>query len=165
MTGSFDEFYGSERSRVIAVVFALSGSRPAAEELTQEAFLRAHAKWSELSQYDRPDQWVRRVAVNLAVSAFRRRMAERRAVDRMSAWRPPVVDELAVPSADVWAAVRALPRRQRQVVVLTYVDDLPASDVAQVLGIAEPTVRALLFRARSRLAATLGEPEPEEVLP
>jgi RNA polymerase sigma-70 factor (sigma-E family) len=165
MTGSFEDFYRDERARVLAVVFALCGSRPAAEELTQEAFIRAHAKWSDLSNYDRPDQWLRRVAVNLAVSAFRRRMAERRAVDRMTGWRPPVVDELAAPSADVWAAVRNLPRRQREVVVLTYVDDRPAVDVARILGIAEPTVRSLLHRARTRLAAKLGEPEPEEVLP
>ena len=165
MTGSFEDFYRDERARVLAVVFALCGSRPAAEELTQEAFIRAHAKWADLSNYDRPDQWLRRVAVNLAVSAFRRRMAEGRAVDRMTAWRAPVVDELAAPSADLWAAVRALPRRQKEVVVLTYVDDLPAVDVARILGIAEPTVRSLLHRARTRLAAKLGEPEPEEVFP
>ena|ERR1700730_15759328 len=165
MGRSFEDFYRYERTRVIAIIFALSGSGAVAEELTQEAFMRAGARWASLSDYDYPDQWVRRVAVNLAVSAFRRRSAERRALGRMSTWRPPVVDEVTSSTAEVWNAVRALPRRQAQVIALTYVEDLPAKEVAKILGIAEPTVRTLLHRARARLAVALGELEPEESRP
>ena len=165
MGRSFEDFYRYERTRVIAIIFALSGSGAVAEELTQEAFMRAGARWASLSDYDYPDQWVRRVAVNLAVSAFRRRGAERRALGRMSTWRPAVVDEVTSSTAEVWDAVRALPRRQAQVIALTYMDDLPAREVAKILGIAEPTVRTLLHRARARLAVALGELEPEESRP
>jgi len=63
----------------------------------------------------------------------------------------------------VRAAVLQLPARQRAVVVLHYLDDLPVSEVAAVLGCSEGTVKTHLHRARRALAGTLGEPIGEEV--
>jgi RNA polymerase sigma-70 factor (ECF subfamily) len=150
---------------VLAGVFALCGDAAVAEELTQEAFLRAHQHWERIGHYDQPELWVRRVALNLATSWFRRRAAERRALDRASALTPPAIADLSAPSQEVWAAVRALPRRQAQVVVLTYVDDLAVDDVGRALGIAASTVRVLLHRSRARLADMLSDLDTEEVRP
>jgi len=165
MRQSFDALYRANHRRVLAGVFVLCGDAAVAEELTQEAFLRAHQHWGRIGHYDQPELWVRRVALNLAMSWFRRRAAERRALDRAGALTRPAIAELSAPSAEVWAAVRALPRRQAQVVVLTYVDDLSVDDVGRALGIAASTVRVLLHRARSRLADMLSDLDTEEVRP
>jgi len=63
--------------------YALTGSWEAAEDATQEAFLRAHRDWERVGRYDQPGAWVRRVAANLAVSALRRRLAEAKALLRL----------------------------------------------------------------------------------
>ena len=60
-----------------------------------------------------------------------------------------------------WAAVRTLPRRQQAVVALHYLEDRSVADVAQVLGIAEGTVKAHLHKARAALADRLAI-DPEE---
>ena len=162
MSRSFDEVYAHDRRRVLASVFALCGSAAAAEEITQEAFLRAYTHWGRISSHDRPDLWVRRVAINLATSAFRRRAAERRALERARGGAATVVGELSGSTTEVWVAVRALPRRQAQAVVLVYVDDRTAEEAGHVMGIAPATVRVLLHRARARLAVDLQELDIEE---
>lgn len=60
-----------------------------------------------------------------------------------------------VPDPQLWAAVRALPERQRQVLVLRYVGDLPEAEIATTLGIARGTVASTLSDARRGLAASL----------
>ena len=162
MSRSFDEVYGHDRRRVLASVFALCGSAATAEEITQEAFLRAYARWDRISKHERPDLWVRRVAINLATSAYRRRAAERRAFDRARGGAVTGIGELSASTTDVWDAVRSLPRRQAQAVVLVYVGDLSAEEAGRVMGIAAATVRVLLHRARGRLAVVLNELDIEE---
>ena len=157
----FDEFFMREYARVLAVAYALSGNRWAAEDLTQEAFLIAHAEWDRIALYDQPGAWVRRVVVNKAVSSLRRRRAEARALTRW--W---VLDRLEVPdlgSTDptFWTAVRSLPRRQAQVVVLYYLEDLSVAEIADVLDVAPGTVKRHLFRGRASLARAL-DPMGEE---
>jgi RNA polymerase sigma-70 factor, ECF subfamily len=60
----------------------------------------------------------------------------------------------------VWRAVRALPRRQAQVIALRYVADASVAEIAETLGLAEGTVKAQLHRGRQALAARLGEGTP-----
>jgi RNA polymerase sigma-70 factor (ECF subfamily) len=115
----FEAFYEREYHRVVGFAYAVAGSWEAAEDATQEAFLRAHRQWERVGRYDQPGAWVRRVAANLAVSAFRRRLAEARALVRLAARRqpdPPLRPEVL----DFWRAVRSLPSRQRQAVALFY---------------------------------------------
>jgi RNA polymerase sigma-70 factor (ECF subfamily) len=69
---------------------------------------------------------------------------------------------LPADDAHVWEAVRALPRRQAQVVALVYLEDLSVAETAAVLGCGEGTVKTHLRRARSSLAQRLGTSEPEE---
>lgn len=56
---SFDEFFRAEYPGLVVLLTAMSGSRAAAEELAQEAMLRAHVRWDRISRYDRPGAWVR----------------------------------------------------------------------------------------------------------
>jgi RNA polymerase sigma-70 factor, ECF subfamily len=159
---SFDALFAAERGRVVALVYALAGSAAVAEEVAQEAFLRLHLHWGKVSRYDRPEQWVRRVAVNLAVSRRRRRTSEVRALERLGGRATVVAQPLGPRDDALWAAVRALPKRQAQAVALHYVADLPVADVAEALGCSTGTIQTHLFRARQALAGTLdrGEEEP-----
>lgn len=154
---SFRVFYDSHYSPVLAIAYALSGSWPAAEEAAQEAFLRAFRDWERVRAFDRPDSWVRTVAANLARSRLRRLGAEVRAVTRLSSRANHRYEDAQVPamSQQVWAAVRSLPRRQAEVVVLHYLEDASVDDVATTLGIAPGTVKAHLHHARKNLARKL----------
>lgn len=150
--GSFESFYGSQHRHVVRIVYALCGSWQVAEEVTQEAFLRALRRWSELQMMERPDAWVRRVACNLATSRFRRFAIEAKALLRLRARQVPVeVDPLPTDLERFWQLVRRLPDRQAQAVALFYADDLPVVEVARVMGCAEGTVKAHLHAARQQL--------------
>jgi RNA polymerase sigma-70 factor, ECF subfamily len=151
----FDEFFMREYARVLAVATALSGNRWAAEDLTQEAFLTAHADWDRLSRYEHPGAWVRRVVANKAVSTFRRRRAEARAPTRWWILDRAGVPDLTSSDLDFWRAVRSLPARQAQVIVLFYLEDLSIDDIADILDIAPGTVKRHLHRGRGSLARTL----------
>lgn len=153
---SFEGFYARQYASTLRVVYALCGSWEVAEEICQDAFLRALQRWSEVSGMDRPDAWLRRVACNLATSWLRRLSAETRARARLAGRRSePSGWLLAEDTERFWAVVRSLPRRQAQVVTLHYAEDRSVGDIAVILGVAEGTVKAHLFAARRRLEVQL----------
>jgi RNA polymerase sigma factor (sigma-70 family) len=124
-----------------------------AEEIAQDAFVRLLENWRKVSRYDRPGGWVRRVALRLAVRAAKR---QSRLVSLDEAWPPPS-DARRPFDLDLLAAIRQLPPRQRAVVALHYVEDLPVNEVAAVLGCSVSTASVHLHRARTKLAALLKE--------
>ena len=69
---TFEEFYGACFDRLVGQLALVTGSMAEAEDVVQEAFLRAAARWPSLRHYDVPEQWVRRVALRLAINQFRR---------------------------------------------------------------------------------------------
>ena len=152
----FSTWYEREFRPVVALVYTLSGSRFAAEELTQDAFLEAHRRWSTVGAYDDPGAWVRTVAMNKARSALRRRSAEIRAYVRHVGRERSAPAELPDPADEFWAAVRALPDRQAQAVALHYLEDRSVDDIATILDISPGTVKTHLHRARATLADRLG---------
>ncbi|HEX9854889.1 MAG TPA: SigE family RNA polymerase sigma factor [Acidimicrobiia bacterium] len=151
----FGQFYRSEYRAVLGLAFALCRDRGVAEELVQEGFTAAFRRWDEVGRMDHPGAWVRRVVTNHAVSRFRRLGAEARALVR--ARRAQSAPALSPDAVAVWDAIRALPARQAEVVVLAYFADLSHGDIADVLGCAVETVRSHLKRGRARLGALLGE--------
>lgn len=156
----FEEFYRREYAAVVRLTFVLSGRSEVAEDVAQEAFLSAQRRWDRIAAYDDPGGWVRRVATNRCRSGFRRASAEVRALARLRG-RPPEAVVLPEPAAELWQAVRSLPRRQAQVLALTYVEDRTAADVAALLGCGEETVRTHLRRGRDALARKLAAAEEE----
>jgi RNA polymerase sigma-70 factor (ECF subfamily) len=150
----FDAFYRTEVVSLATLAAALTGSRDTGADLAQEALLRAYRAWPTVSGYDRPGAWTRRVLLNLAADAHRRRSREQAALARLpseqSVWGvPDPVDD------PFWQAVRELPDRQQQAVVLRYVDDLSLDEIAHVLEVTSGTVKATLFAARNTLARRL----------
>jgi RNA polymerase sigma-70 factor, ECF subfamily len=150
--GSFDAFYQDEYGGLVQLAFVLSGSRYGAEDIAQDALVAAWKKWRELEQ---PLAWTRRVVANLAVSTIRRRMAEGRAMVRLAVGRGEPIAELPEPDVEFWAAVRALPTRQRQTLALYYLGDCSVGEIALTLRCAEGTVRATLHKGRLALAKRL----------
>ncbi|MBI2704125.1 MAG: sigma-70 family RNA polymerase sigma factor [Actinobacteria bacterium] len=148
----FELFYRAQYAPMVRLALSLCGKEQLAEEHTQEAFLAAHRSWTAVSAYDRPDLWVRRVVINRCLSGLRRSRTERRLVDRLgsSARRfhemtPPI------PDADLWRAVRSLPRRQAQAVALRFVGDLSFPDIGHVLGCSASTARTHVNRGIAAL--------------
>lgn len=155
----FEVFYRDHYHSMLRTALALSGDRPAAEDLTQDAFITARTNWHRISSYNRPDLWVRRVVINLCASRLRRLGREARALTRLRS-RPIPPTELAVPDPDLWNALATLPTRQRQVTVLSVLEDRPLADVAELLDCGLETVRTHLRRARQRLTELLAEDTP-----
>lgn len=152
----FEDFYRAEFHSVVGFAYALSGSRLAAEELAQDAFLAAHRRWERIGRYERPGSWVRLVVTNAARSRVRRAMAEGRALLRFVSQRRDLPVAIPERDAEFWAAVRILPPMQASSVALYYYDDLSVSDIAALLGCSESTVRVHLHRGRAALARRLG---------
>ena len=153
---TFRRFYQEHVGAVLGLVVALQRDVSAAEDITQEAFARAWRRWDRIGRLDRPGAWVRRVALNLARSRYRRLRTEIAGLARLGRPEVTVTDVSNDPA--IWNEVRRLPRRQAEVIVLTYVDDLDSHDAAEVLGIDAATVRAHLTRARRTLEQRLEEP-------
>jgi RNA polymerase sigma-70 factor (ECF subfamily) len=152
---SFETLYRQNYSGVVALVYGLSGSRAVAEDLAQEAFLRAHRNWMRVSEMDHPAGWVRRVALNLARSRLRRLRSETMARLRIGPESEASVLVSDLESEAFWREVRRLPSRQAQAIALHYIEDLSVSEVAGILGVAEGTVKALLHQGRERLRREL----------
>ncbi len=152
--GLFEHLYLVERGGLLGLGLALTGRLDVAEDLVQETFMRAHRHWDHVAVLDRPGAWLRRVLINLATSRGRRLVVEARGLALMG-HRREGQQELPEDSSDFWRLVRGLPRRQSQVVALYYFEDRSTASVAEILGVAEGTVRALLAQARATLAHRL----------
>jgi RNA polymerase sigma-70 factor, ECF subfamily len=152
--GSFDDFYAAAAMRVLRHAFALTGNLADAQDVAQEAFARAWQRWGSVRGCDSPEAWVRRVATNLAISRFRRERSARTAVHDLIAENVP---EISPDTVALVAALRVLPERQRVVVVLHYLADLPVAQIAAELGSPAGSVKVWLARGREALAASLRE--------
>jgi RNA polymerase sigma-70 factor (ECF subfamily) len=156
----FAVFYASSYRRLLGQLFAVTGDLAEAENVLQEAYARAFVRWSRVRGYDRPEAWVRRVAINLAVMVDRSLRRRARALLRLGP--PPLVPELSPEAIDLHDALRALPLGQRQVIVLHHLVGLPVEEIARELRLAPGTVRSRLARGRAAMAGTL-QPDRSEV--
>jgi len=144
--GALFEVHASAMYRTI---LAYTGGRgDVAEEAVGEAFSRAAARSSEPRD---PVAWLYRVAFNVANDELRRERRRRDPVEG-SVQQPPEV-------SGVLEALRRLPPKERAVMALFYIVDLPVAEVSARLGMAPPTVRVHLTRGRRHLAAILGGDE------
>ena len=149
----FDDFYRAEHPRLVALARALCGGA-VADDVAQEAMLAAYRRWRQVSDLEHPEAWVRRACSNLAMSQYRRRLVELRAVTRLA--RRPQPTPLQAADDEFWACVRGLPKRQAQVAALRYLYQLDVADIARTLEITEGSVKQHLSRGRARLVRELG---------
>lgn len=157
----FREFYADSWAPCLKAVLAVQGDHQLAEDQLAEAFSRALTHWRTVSRHPAPRAWVVRTAFNVGTSWWRRR---RREVP-LDCDEPGHSDEKASLDAGLLGALRRLPAREREVVVLRLLLDLDTSTTARHLGIAPGTVRAHLSRAVATLRLELVPEPPEEALP
>jgi RNA polymerase sigma-70 factor (ECF subfamily) len=155
--GTFEDFYAATVDRLHGQLFVVTGDLHEAEEVVQEAFVRAASRWARLKDYDLPEAWVRRVAMNLATDRARWRRRRLLLLGRIG--NPPHVPAVSVEQVALAQALRALPISHRQVIVLHYLADLPVGEIASTLSVSPGTVKSWLARGRRALAAALGERE------
>jgi RNA polymerase sigma-70 factor (ECF subfamily) len=146
----FSAWYTACYAQAFRIAYRLLGDRAAAEDAAAEGFARAFASWSRVRDLPHRDAWVMRVTSNLALSTLSRRAAA-----------PPrpmsSIEEDAIANRiALVAALRALPRRQREVIVLRYVAGYPELEVAAALGIAPSSVKTHLKRGMSVLRVDFG---------
>lgn len=121
-----------------------------AEDVVQEAFVRTYARWDRVWDREDPLPYVRRAVVNLARSGLRRRRVERGARLRGRSEDVSSAEVMATERArqgELVDAVMALPRRQRECVVLRYFMDSSMREIAQALSISDGAVKQHLHRA------------------
>lgn len=152
----FEAFCRAEWPRLHRGLALLVADDGVAEELAQETMVRVSARWEKVRTLDSPGGWAHRVAVNLARSSWRRHHAARRAHQRAEVANPPATpmldrDDAAIGRIEVQRALAALPRKDREVVVLRFAADLSVPQVAAVLRCPEGTVKTITRRALDRL--------------
>ncbi len=151
-TAEFTRFFEAEFQPVVRTAYFILHDRQRAEDVAQEAFTQLLTRWTKVAAYQRPDAWVRRVAIRIAVRVAgrdRRRQDLEKDVDPPGGAKPRDIDLIR--------AVRQLPPQQRAAVALFYYEDRPLPEIAHILGCAEATARVHLVKARRRLSELLGE--------
>ena len=149
----FSAFYRASYGRLVGQLLAITGNLQDAEDAVQEAFARASLRWTRLRDFDVPEAWVRRVAINLAASGLRR---ARRQLAVLARLVPPAPLQAHSPEQlALAAALQRLPLRYRQVLVLHYGADLSVEGTARHLGVPTGTVKSRLARGRATLQRQL----------
>lgn len=156
-TPTFESTFRSLFPRATRVARRILNDEGLAEDAAAEAFARAHSLWRKIGSSEFRDAWILRVTANVAIDMGRRRrrfllagLAPRAAVERAST-------EAVDPGlSDLARALAALPRRQREIVVLRYLDGIPEAEVASALGVSLGTVKKEAFVARRALRERLG---------
>ena len=156
----FADFFAASWEPCLRAVAACTGSMPPAEDQVAEAFARAWASWHKVSRHPAPRAWVVRTALNTGASWWHKRSRE----------TPLAGYDMAVTGgsgtgldAAVLAALRRLPVRQREVIVLRVFLDLDIDTTARQLGIAPGTVRAHQSRGMTALRNELARATTTEI--
>lgn len=143
------------------VAYGVLRNREDAEDVAQDALIRAHRGFAQLRDRDRFRAWLVRTAWRLAIDRIRsdrRRLAREQAVEAPS--EVSVEDTAAARerSRALWAAIDRLPEKLRITIVLSAIEGHDVNDVARLLEIPAGTVKSRLFLARRQLAETLCSP-------
>lgn len=159
MFASFDEFVEDRSTALLRTAFLLTGDRGHAEDLLQTTLLRTLRRWAKARAA--PEAYARRVLVNLAKDRLRsrgRRLPETAmpqdvaSLPTVEAGYDQVTDRHLVTDA-----LAELPLRQRQVIVLRFVEDLSVEQTADLLGCSAGTVKSQTSRALTRLRELLAD--------
>lgn len=151
------EIYGTHYRSLVRLAMLLVRDVATAEEVVQDAFVAMHGAWRRLRDNDKALSYLRQSVVNRSRSVLRHRVV----VDRNAP--KPAPD---MPSAEhgalallersaVIEALRALPLRQREALVLRYYLDLPEAQIAAAMGISKGAVKSHTARAIASLRAVL----------
>jgi RNA polymerase sigma-70 factor (ECF subfamily) len=146
----FEEFFELHSRRLVGLVAVSTGNVALAEDVTQEACIRAFQRWERVAHLDRPDLWVLRVALNLATDA--RRVKANQSV--------PLTDDLRQREQEIdglwikWGLTQLSPM-QRAAFVLHHLQGREVTEVARMLHRSPETIKTHLSLARNKLRRVL----------
>ncbi len=152
ISDSYEWFFRAEYPQVVRSAYLVVYDQEAARDVAQEAFVQLLRHWNKVSKYEKPEAWVRRVAIRLAVKVAKK---QRTLTPLIEGHDTPATQQMGDP--DLARAVATLPGKQRVAIVLFYFEDRPVSEIAEILDCSEATAKVHLHRARKKLAALLGE--------
>ncbi|MCD4738578.1 MAG: sigma-70 family RNA polymerase sigma factor [Anaerolineae bacterium] len=166
---AFAELFTRYEGRIFGYLYRMVGERTWAEDLAQEAFIRAHQNLGRLGPPYNFKAWVYRIASNLALDALRRYHYEAplpdwdggaatasEPTDQRREGDPEHQARLSEVRAAVWRTLHKLPETYRQILILREFDGLSYREIAVVLSISLDNVRVTLNRARSRFRDLYG---------
>jgi RNA polymerase sigma-70 factor (sigma-E family) len=144
----FDGFVAARSSGLLRTAYLLTRDHALAEDLLQTALAKAWFAWDRIDQD--PEAYVRRILVNTFASWWRRKWnGEQAHADPPEPEPGPAAD--GADRHDLWTAMGRLPRRQRAVVVLRFVEDLTEAETARLLGVSVGTVKSQTSKALAKL--------------
>jgi RNA polymerase sigma-70 factor (ECF subfamily) len=152
---AFEEFFLAEHERLFQALLLLTGDRFEADDLAQEALLRAYERWDRVGSMESSAGYVYRTALNLHRSRLRKLVVRARRV-----FAPVSVEDVSGPVAashDVRRALARLPRGQREALILVEWLGLSSDEAGRVLGIDASSVRGRLHRGRASLRELMGD--------
>jgi len=164
---AYSELVARYASPAVSVAARLVSDRALAEELAQEAFVRAFARLGTYDQKRRFSSWFFQILHNISIDYLRRRRVETISLDTLlTAGHPGPADDTPAASPEYEAEHRALAmalteaisrlrHEFREAVVLKYQQGLSVDEIAAILGVPEGTVKTYLHRARKELAVIL----------
>jgi len=154
----FASWMAARQGRLLRTAYLLTGDVHAAEDLVQTALAKLYLAWDRVADAPSVDAYARKVLVNEHTSMWRRLWRHREVVSDTSTHEVPVRgEEYDGFGAALWSAVRALPERQRAVVVLRYYEQLSEKETADALGVSLGTVKSQASRALTTLRTHLGD--------
>lgn len=148
----FAAFVLASQRRLRRTAHLICGDRHRAEDIVQTAFGQVYSRWTRICAVDSPHGYVHRAVVNAAIDEQRRPWRREQATAVLPERGMTTEDGL---TAELVSALGALPRRQRAVVVLRYVEDLDIEATAQLLGISPGTVKSQAARGLAALRGLL----------
>lgn len=148
---SFEGFYRESFGEVFRTLAVVLRDSDLAQEAMDEAMTRAFQRWTTVREYENPQGWVYRVAVNWARSRLKKRKREVVGDPQPQMWVDPTPD----PELD--RAVARLPLHYREVVVFRFLFDMSQEQVAAALDIPVGTVKSRLHRALEALRREVSE--------
>ena len=148
----FAAFVLSAQRRLRRVAYLVCGDWHRAEDIVQTALAQVYARWDRIRREDGPEGYAHRAVVNAAIDERRRPWRRERATDVLPDRVAPTDDGITPAVLD---ALATLPRRQRAVVVLRYVEDLDVEQTAELLGISTGTVKSQASKGLASLRAHL----------
>jgi len=153
---AFDELVRRYWDWTLTIAYGLTNNHSAAQDIVQEAFMRAWQKLDQLTEPDRFKQWLRRIVMNQAMMYVRKRKANVSFEDlessRIAYSEKPETDTTDQENIDsVYEAMQNLGVRHRLLMTLFYVDGLSQRDIGNLLEISESTVKSRLHDARTRI--------------
>jgi RNA polymerase sigma-70 factor (sigma-E family) len=160
----FAELFRASWARLYRLAYAVSGDAAAAEDDLQNAFAKVYAQWGRVRRADNPGAYVRRMVLNEVLGGRRNGFLKReRPHEDVEPHGSVASHEHSVVAHDaIWSAVRALPPRQRAVVVLRYYEDLSEAEIAESLGCSRGTVKSQASAAIAALRRTAPDLVREE---